>query len=177
MAKKVEHTSLEYQGIGIPIEIYRERRRSVRYAFGKKAVMLRMPGRMHSKSEQEVFKAFLDWIHKKLQENPNLIYQYEQKRYEDGQELIVGKRKYTLRLSYENRKTNTSKLNGQEIILKLNAQMDQTELLEKIPYQISKAVAKDFMPEIERRIDDMNDRFFQQSIYGLKMNYYPFQMG
>ena len=168
-----KHQKLEFviNGHKIPVRIYRERRRNIRASIGKTAAILRMPKLMLAWQQEEKIQWFYNWLEQKFSENENLYAQFSQREYKDGQILKVGERQYLLRVLKEDRKHSKAQLDGKTIILRLSKESEVSELLEKIPNLISREVAKDCQSMIERRVDDFNDKYFQQNITGVYLKY------
>ena len=102
---------------------------------------------------------------------PRLLDQFTRRVYQSGDELIVGKRKYKITITTEDRKTHTGTLENGLIHLKLS-QFDKGEHLQKnIRHLISRLVAKDFHPSINFRVNELNKKYFNKNIKGVKLKY------
>ena len=171
MAAKFEKTYFDFDTLRVPVKIYREFRSSVRASIGKQAAILRMPALLPKKVQQERIQWFEDWVRHQLENNQRLLSRFQSKVYEDGQMLVVGDRSYRLKISTEDRKTHGAKLKGQEIILKLSKNEKGLALQTSIQTLLSRVVAKDFLPEIERKVDRINDQYFQREIKSVKLKH------
>lgn len=170
MASPTLH-QFEINGQRIPVKIYRERRKNVRASIGRKTAILRLPKHLHKSEEQEKIKWFYHWLEKQMSRYTHLFELYENRSYEDGQTLVVGKKQYQLAFRYENRKTVSAKLTAGTILIKLSKEVSEAAIQEKLPQLLSRVVAQDFQAEIERRVDDINDRHFHQDINEVKLKY------
>ena len=129
-------------------------------------------GRILKKEEQEKRKEwFYNWIRQQAKKYPGLVDQYIRRVYQSGDELTVGKRQYRIELQFEDRKTHAGRLENGILRLKLN-QHEKGEALQKaIRHRLSRLVAKDFHPEINFRVNQLNQKYFQQPIKGVKLKY------
>lgn len=168
---KYEKTMLEVNGQKIPVKIYREFRSSVRASIGKKAAVLRLPALLPKKMQQERIAWFNDWVKKQVEKNDTLQQRFEEKSYQDGQKLVVGARTYQLAIRKEDRRTHSARLRNGIIYLKLGQGDEGASLQKNIQSLLSRTIAQDFLPAIERRVDSINDQFFQQNIRGVKLKH------
>lgn len=171
MPVKYEKTFLEFGTQKIPLKIYRERRSSVRASIGRSAAILRLPFLLPEYMQREKINWFKDWVRIQLEQNEALIQRFEDRDYANGQVIEVGKRRYTLDIKHEKRKTHAVKLEGNTIFLKLNESDSGSSLNKNIQSLLSRVIAKDFLPEIERRVDHINDRYFQQDIRTVRLKH------
>lgn len=169
--KKTEQRFLEVEGQQIPVDVHREARRTVRASVGKKAFILRMPLRISSAEEQKHWQWFVNWATKHLSTNQAVRQRFFRKSYKHGDVLQVGKRKYQLAISYENRKTHGAKLEGQTIRLNLSQHDREPHLQKSIRTLLSRIVAQDFQAEITERVLALNKRYFNKSIQSVNLKY------
>lgn len=159
--KKVEETfHIEIGGKQIPARVVRESRRSIRASVGKEAVVLRMPLRLSVREQNECLDNFKAWLEEKSEKHPALLARFESKDYRDGDTLVIGKRKYLLIISYLDKNSSSGRLKNGVITLNLSQAASQ----KTIGNLISRLVAKDYLPEIIRRTQEFNTRFFKKPI-------------
>ncbi|NRA50049.1 MAG: M48 family metallopeptidase [Phaeodactylibacter sp.] len=164
--------TLNLNGTMIPVRIYQEPRSNVRASIGRTAAYLRMPGGLPVKEQERLLTWFKEWLQQQVVKNDTITRRFHNKTYEDGDTLVVGQRAYRLKISYEDRKTHAGKLHkGGTIELKLSHHNNGPDLGKHIQHLLSRVVAQDFLPEITRRVDDLNDRFFQQDIGEVRLKY------
>lgn len=171
MAKKQERqTVIKVASLRVPLKVIWERRRNIRAAIGKRAVLLRLPmGYPVNEAEEiEKIKGWLTQLHDKKE---GVLDRLAIKEFETGQVLTVGNRQYLLEIHFEDRKTHTAQRLGHKIILVLAEEDGGTNLQRKIRHLLSRIVAQDFLPEITRRVLDLNDRHFQKQIKGVRLKY------
>jgi predicted metal-dependent hydrolase len=169
--KNTQYTSLEIKGEEIPLRIIRERRASMRVAIGKKDVILRLPSGIMAPGSQKGIDWVKSWLENLTNNKPDILDHFKLKSYNSGQELVVGDRHYNLIFEYKNRKTHSAKLSGDTITLSLVESTDQASLQKPIKHLLSRVVAKDFLPEITKRVDDLNDLYFQKEVRQVRLKY------
>jgi len=170
--KKTEHLKIDIDGTHVPVQVHRERRRSLRAAVGKDGFILRMPSRLTAKQEQESLQWFRQWAAKTIRKNESLLTRYNGRLYRDGEQLTVGCRQYRLRIEQSDRKTHAGRLLDKGIIhLQLSSLESGPELSKSIRTLLSRIVAKDFLPEIRQRVLELNERHFRQPIKDVRLKY------
>ncbi|KAA3641693.1 MAG: M48 family peptidase [Bacteroidetes bacterium] len=171
-SKKTQYTQFNINGNQIPVQVVRERRRSMRVSVGKRAVILRMPSGIMAPGTQKGIDWSKNWLEELVRKKPDALDHLLSKSYNTGDQLKVGERTYFLDITYKDRKTHAAKLEGNTIKLSLNEQEKSGVALQKaIKHLLSRVVASDFLPEIERRVDDLNDRFFQKPFNKVSLKY------
>ena len=171
-SKKTQHTQFNINGYQIPVQVVRERRQSMRVAVGKRAVILRMPSGFLAPATQKGIDWSKQWLEELVRKKPDALDHLLSKNYQTGDKLEVGQRTYYLDISYKNRKTHAAKLVGNTIKLSLiEKEKGEMSLQKAIKHLLSRVVAADFLPEIERRVDDLNDRFFQRHFNKVSLKY------
>lgn len=172
MKKNYEERHLKFEeGPAVKVRIYRERRNSVRYYLGKNGGILRLPVFLSRKQEEHYLDQFHRWLQKQLDRRAELGKEMQPRVYQDGDTLQVGQKKYLLTIRREDRKTHGGRLKDDRITLQLSKHASEDSLREDIPTLLSRLVAKDFLPRISRRVDELNDRFFQQDIGQIRLKH------
>ena len=168
----LEKGTLEVNGQDVPVKIYREQRHNVRASIGKKAAILRLPLGMSEKEQRERLDWFRQWLSKTLKRNENVAAHFDTKTYQDGDTMVVGKRSYRLSIQYEDRQTHSGKLEKDKTIRLNLSQHDRGESLNRnLQHLLSRIVAQDFLPEITRRVHQLNDKYFQRPIQAVRLKY------
>ncbi|MEM0994957.1 MAG: M48 family metallopeptidase [Bacteroidota bacterium] len=171
MKGKLKKTQLEIDGQLIPVKIYWEARNNIRASMGKTAFILRMPYQIVQEEEQKHIRWFEDWVRDTLKEREDAKAHFTQKQYQTGDTIKVGKRTYTLKVQYENTKNHYGRLSGHTIALRLNAADNPLHLNKSIRHLISRIVASDFLPAIEKRVHELNRLHFQKPIKKVYLKY------
>ncbi len=160
-----------YQNYRVPIKIYRERRKNVRASIGKTAAILRMPKGLGKAGEAKYMDWFENWLKKELDTQKRIQQRFLIKTYQSGDTLTIQDKTFTLHISYENRKSHEAKLKGDTIYLKLSESDDKTHLQKSIKQLLSRIIAQVFQKDIERRVDNFNDQYFQENIKTIRLKY------
>ncbi len=169
---KKEHLKMEIEGTRVPVQVYRERRRSLRAAVGKDSFILRMPSWLTAQQEEEGLQWFRKWAAKTIRKDTSLLTQFNGRTYRDGEFLTVGKRQYRLRIEHSDRKTHSGRLLPEGVIrLQLSRQESGPELSKSIRTLLSRLVAQDFQADITRRVLELNERHFRRPIKGVRLKY------
>lgn len=168
----LEKGTLEVNGQAVPVKIYREHRYSVRASIGRKAAILRLPLEMSEAEQRERIEWFQQWLSKTLKRNENVAAHFDAKTYQDGDTLQVGNRTYRLKIRHEDRQTHSGRLDkGKTISLKLSQNDKDNSLKRNIQHLLSRIVAQDFLPEITRRVHELNDKYFKKEIKTVRLKY------
>jgi len=169
--KTVQKILVEVDGKNVPAKVYREWRNSVRFSIGKTAAILRMPLLLSKKQQQVQVAAFKNWVQQQFAKKEAVNERFFGKGYQDGAILKVGKRTYELRIEFSENKSHTARLNGKIIHLKLSRSDTEVHLQKAIRHLLSRLVAQDFLPEITRRVLEINKRHFQQPVRSVNLKY------
>ncbi len=169
--KKAEETFLEINDQKIPLKIYREWRRNVRVSLGKNAVILRMPSAMNIQQQMEQIEWCRKWVVKQLKKDDKLQKQYIPKTYNTGDIVEVGIRSYVLNVELSEKKTHSARLRNGVIYLDMNQNDNPRNLQKTIKVLISRIVGQDFHPMINRRVNELNQMYFQKQVQAVRLKY------
>jgi len=169
--KKAEETFLEIEGQHIPLKIYREPRRNVRVSMGKNTVILRMPSMMSVAQQMEQIAWCRRWVVDQLAKDDKLQHRYIPKSYKTGDKIQVGQRNYTLNIDYLDKKTHSARLYNGNIYLAMNKNDQPRHLQKSMKLLISRIVGQDFHPSIARRVNELNQLYFQKPIQQVRLKY------
>ncbi|MBV6439959.1 MAG: M48 family peptidase [Haliscomenobacteraceae bacterium CHB4] len=164
-------THITASGLEVPVEITFERRRDTRFGITPKRVTLRMPMGVNPDYIQRQLFELQQWVHKVMLEKPALREPFLGKIYQTGDILEVGRRRYVLDVTIEERGSHAGKLIGDTIFLQLSSQSAPAHRTRAAKTLLSRVVAGDFYPEIRRRVLDWNDRTFRQHIKSINLKY------
>jgi predicted metal-dependent hydrolase len=170
MAKK-GMTSIDIDGVTIPVTVTLERRNGFRFAFIKTGLSLRVP----ASTTQTEFDGYMDklrlWVREVQLKHPDTIQQFAPRHYKTGDVIEVSGRRYELQVHSELRQTSSARLQKGIIYLTLNVQYDQITREKAVKTLLSRVVAQDFQAEINRRVLDWNDRSFRRPIHSINLKY------
>ncbi len=166
-----EQTFVEVGERKIPAKIYTEMRRGVRFSLGKNGAILRMPVLLPAGSKQKELERFKAWVTQKIEEKGPEESHALGKTYQDGDQLQVGNRIYTLKIDWTSNKTHAARLHSKTIHLRLTQSDTETNRMKAIRQLLSRVVAQDFLQEIERRVHELNHLFFQKTVNSVVLKY------
>ncbi len=164
----------------IPIELYREPKRSGwRYSFGKNNVLLVRIPKLDNAKEAELLQEIKNRFAERMRLKPALYDFFNRRKYYNGSTVTVGSRQYTLKLFIEARKDETEKVVGRLILekgtriidLRVDAYTDEEMRHQMVGSIISRIAAAEALPSFSRRVDELNDRFFQQDIKNIRFKH------
>lgn len=167
----LQNTAIEVNGQTIPVKVYRESRRSIRFSIGKKAAILRMPLHLKTEDQQKEWQRFNDWVQKQISARPGSEDAYG-KLYEDGAALQVGKREYLLKIEETDNATHSGKIVAGRIIhLKIASKSNELQRKKATQHLLSRLVAQDYKPAITRRVMELNHLYFQKPVKSVNLKF------
>ncbi|MEN0050643.1 MAG: M48 family metallopeptidase [Bacteroidota bacterium] len=171
MKARLEHKELTVNGNPIPLKIYREARNNVRASMGKTAFILRMPFLLLPKQERKHLAWFEDWVKEIVAKREDVQAHFGGKSHQTGDKIQVGQREYNLHITYEDLKQHHGRLKDGTIYLRLCKDDTPAHLNKSIRHLLSRVVASDFLPEIEKRVLELNQKYFQKNIKRVYLKY------
>ena len=162
---------MNIDGIEIPIKVHFERRQSSRAAIGKQAINLRLPATIRKKELDERLQWMINWLKDLAKKKPEVLTRFQSKAYQSGDTLIVGGRSYALHITYSDKSTHSAKLKDGTISLSMCKGIEGKELEGSIKTLLSRVVGHDFLPEITKRVHDLNEIHFKKQIKAVKLRY------
>jgi predicted metal-dependent hydrolase len=169
--KRLENTSIEIKGKKVPVKIYNEMRYNVRASIGKKAVILRFPLLLPNSEREKQLSNFYAWVQDQFEKHENLGARFFGKEYREIDELNVGNRKYLIKIEATENRSHSAKLNAGVIQLKLAKGASELNLTKSTKLLLSRVVAQDFLPEISRRVNELNQLYFKNEIKNIRLKY------
>ncbi len=148
----------------VPLRIHRERRNGFRMSVGQDAVIVRLPLALDGSGEAKAAAFIGENLEKWLKKNPDLLARFSKKKYQNGDQILVGERAYQLEIVESNdRKSHGAKLlRGRVVSIELSAPDSETGKQNAISTLLSRVVAADFLPEMTRRVLEINEIFFKK---------------
>ncbi|MBK6619740.1 MAG: M48 family metallopeptidase [Saprospirales bacterium] len=157
--------------LDVPVKIVRENRRSIRFAVGKSALLVRLPHFLSQQEEDQHMERLQDWADVQFKRLPALRERFQPFRYKDGDSLVVGDRTFFLHISFEDRPSHKASLRGRDIFLSLSREEHPLSLAKAVRKLLSRMVAAHFLPEIKRRVFELNALYFQQTVKRVSLKY------
>jgi len=172
MANKAVHLEYEIDGQPIPFLLYKEWRKSVRFALGKKGVLIRLP-KYYTKGQiiNEVERA-VEWVASLKLNKPAILDKYLVKQYQSGDLVEIYGHTYTIDIQNTNggQKYSRARLKNGVIRIKL-AEDDPLLQPKTISTLLSRVVSQDNLPRIKRRVYELNHLYFQKPINEVRLKY------
>ena len=162
-------THIIYKGQAIPIKVYAERRNNARYSIGKKTAIARFPIGMPKKEIDRLFAEFQKWVILQFDNTPELRQRFFGKTYKDGDELAIMDKVFGINIRFADRKSHHAIIKGDTIHLTLSQYQEPAFLQKPIKTLLSRTLADYFLPELEKRVDFYNDKYFKESINFVRM--------
>lgn len=163
-------TTVTVNEIDVPLDLYIEHRSSLRVAFGRASVIVRIPmGLSRHQQEKEYLKA-KSWIIKKVEEKPYLGQQYTTD-FLKAEEIRVLDKSYPVTVRKEERQTASGRIVNDGVYIKLPkglSNRDESSLVKKL---LSKIFAERHKREIIQRVLELNEQTLQQSVNAVRLKY------
>jgi predicted metal-dependent hydrolase len=164
-------TSHVVEGVEIPLRIHTERRRNVRIATGKGRVNLRLPSFLAKKEIEKYLTWAKDWMEKQYKEDEAFQSMYTPKIYASGDIFEMRGESFTLSIVEEDRQSHTAKIKGQVIEIKLSMHDSVQHTQKAIKHLLSRVLSNRYLPEITKRVHELNKKFFGKEIKNVKLKY------
>ena len=162
---------LRVDALDVPVRIVRERRNSIRFAVGKSALLVRVPHFLSDQEEERQMERLQQWANQQFRRHPNIRERFQPFQYKTGDQLQVGTRSYLLNIVFEDRASHRGTLRNGTISLILSNQEQPLALAKATRKLLSRVVAADFLPQIRKRVYELNDLYFQQPVQDVRLKY------
>ena len=155
---------MNINNIEFKVRIKIENRNSSRVTISRKSVNLSVPNFL---SREEIFREILRmkaWAKEKILENSQKFNPEPVKNYYDNQEIHVGSEKYLLKIKYLNKAGSSAKIEENTIFLNISSNLTEEKKAKHISTLISRCLARKKLPEVRKRIEELNNLHFQKEI-------------
>ena len=165
--------TIHIEGKEVPFKIFVERRKSVRVSFGKSAINLRMPSSLSNGAKEEHYKKAVEWVRKRALKNPNVLIPYELEDYDNKEVLFIYGRELKINITYQSRKTGRGDYDPktESIVLIIPNDIEGAEKNKMIKQLLSRVCTQIFLPEVTRRVHEINDKCFHKTIKSVNLKY------
>lgn len=163
-------TSIEHNGIRVPIEVHLEQRKTLRAAFGKNKVIVRIPRSLPQEEQRREYETAKKWIAKTLNKKPELLNQFIFKSYDNTIIVVMGD-EYTITLEETNLKSCRGKLSNKKICLSIPAAWDSSVSSEMSKKTLAKLFGKAYQQQISEEVQSLNLLHFNRDINTIKLKY------
>ena len=162
---------IDINGQRFNLNIKLKKRNNFRVSIRKKSINILAPNFL---SREELFKnleKMKNWAKQKVLESPERFKQMEPKSYYDGQEINVRDNKYLLKIEYSNKSSSSARMNGNTIFLNISSNLDDTKKSKHISTLISRCIGRKNLPELKKRVNELNSLHFQKEIKKIFLKY------
>jgi predicted metal-dependent hydrolase len=156
--------TMNVNGIQYLIKINFENRKNTRVSIRKTNINIRVPNFLSQKEKMQQIQSMILWAKKKIISNPHCFKPEPQREYENGEKLIVGEDEYTLKIEYKDKKNSSAKLQGQTIHLSISNNLSKNQQNKHISSLLSRCIAKQRLPKLQNKIEELNKKYFNQKI-------------
>lgn len=164
-------TTHTVEGIDIPLRIHTERRANIRIATGKERVNLRLPSYLGRQEIDKYLNWAKDWMEKQYVEDSTFKSMYTPKLYHSGDEFTMRGEVFNLSITTEDRQSHTAKIKGHIIEIKLSMHDNVRHTQKAIKHLLSRVLSHRYLPEISKRVHELNEEHFGKKIEKIKMKY------
>ncbi|MEE9440163.1 MAG: M48 family metallopeptidase [Saprospiraceae bacterium] len=160
-------------GIDVIFDIYIEKRKSVRLAFGKSTIIVRIPSFLSRKEQDIHFKKGVEWVKRKAKNNLSILDKYILKDYDEQTHFLIYGRRINMDIGYGMRVTGSAKYDKytESIDLVLPIDIEGNDKNKMIVTLLSRVCAKIFKPDIERKVAEFNEKWFNKDIKSVNLKY------
>ncbi|HAE14584.1 MAG: M48 family metallopeptidase [Chitinophagales bacterium] len=156
--------TITIDGRNIKVFTYLEKRAYSRAAIGSKGVHIRLASWMSKADQQEQYKSLKQWAIQHLNKHKSLSLYKGFRTYEDGSTFEIAGKAFTILRRYHSGQKSTGKLKNGVMTLHLAEGMSPAEEQEHRSYLVARMVGNAFLPEIRRRLEELNVQHFQKAI-------------
>jgi predicted metal-dependent hydrolase len=159
---KTEIININNQAYVVKVKI--EDRNNFKASISKKSINIRAPDFL---PREELFKnieKMKAWARQKILENPDKFKKEPVKQYNDGQEIDVVGERYILKIGYLNKAGSSARMDGNIISLSISSNLNDEKKAKHISTLISRCLARKKLPEVKKRIEELNSLYFQKDI-------------
>lgn len=165
-----EVQQLSYKNIQIPLEIYHEWRQSARVSLSKNKAIVRLPIMVALSTKEQHLDWAKEWIVKKLKKDDGLLSQFSPKIYPSDSEITVRGTVFQLKIEEsKEKKSATGKRIGQTLFITIPANLHPRQKNQVCSTIIHRIMSQTYSAHLKRRVDELNDQFFQREINEIRL--------
>ena len=162
---------LEVNGQTVPVRIITERRVNSRVTLNNKGILLRLSKDLSAEERRKQVEHFMKWAKEKIADRPQLLQNLPVRKYVNDEILQVGAHTFRISKIYQDTKSSTARMGGQNISLMISKGLTATAEDECCSYLVSRCLIKYFQPLIEKKLHDLNNLYFKKHIKSVKLKY------
>lgn len=167
---KSEFSLIHFREFSLQLETVHESRRSARISLAKHKAILRLPILLSTSQKEKHLDWARNWLKKKFETDPTLLNRYIPKNYQTGQKIQLREREFVLEVFEDvNRKTAMGSLQVNTLSIQLPVGIDPFQKHKLCATIISRIMSSVFLPEIKRRVHEINTRYFNKEIKRVRL--------
>jgi|SRR3989338_40067 len=166
---KTELITLNNIDFNVKIKI--EHRHSSRVSISRKSINISIPSFLPREKIFNEIEKMKSWAKEKIIKNPEKFKPEQIKSYHNDQEIQVGSEKYILKIEYSDKSSSSAKLMDNIIYLNISSNLNELKRSKHISSLISRCIASRKLPEVKKRIEELNSLHFQREIKNIFMKY------
>jgi hypothetical protein len=166
-----ETTEWTFGDTKLKVVIVRELRDSARISMGRAGVIIRLPRQLNQAQQERQLTVFRRWVEQKILTNHSFQHHFREKNYDELKQFTVGSRQYDIVLHYAVLQSHHARLEGKTIYLRIVAGAKPVNQVKAIKQLLSRVVGGDFLPEIQRRVQELNQLTVQRPITNIYLKY------
>lgn len=160
-------------GVFIPLRVYKELRRGYRASVGKKQLIFRFPHGLTPTRQQVAFDELTTWARETFIEKPTAFKHLIPRKLSQNGSLIIMDSTYTVNLiravGRNSSKAYYDAENDHLIHIELTPLGDPDLELNKVQTLISRLSGQKYLPEVTRRVHELNQLHFKRPIKAVKL--------
>ena len=171
LGKILENVISYPDSVSVTLKVFKEPRMSWRISLGKNGAILRVPIFMTKNELETKIEWSKDWIYEQLKSKPSLKSNFVHTRFRSGDTITITGKDYILEfVESEKIKRLNARLKDNIIIISTPILSDKV-FIDSVASLLSKVAAKISEPYIHRRVDELNDCYFQKDIGKITFKY------
>lgn len=155
---------MDINGIRYLLKIHIEKRKNTSVSIRRTNINIRIPYFLSQKEKIRRIQSMKLWAKKKIIKNPDCFKPESQKEYNDGEKLIVGDEEYILRIEFKEKKNSSARIQGRTIQLSISNKLTKKKQNKHISSLISRCIAKRRQPKLQEKIEELNNKYFNQKL-------------
>ncbi len=163
--------TINVNGIRYLVKIHIEKRKNSSVSIRRTNINIRIPYFLDKKEKIKQIQSMKLWAKKKIINNPDCFKPEPEKEYEDGEKIIVGDEEYLLRIEFKEKKSSSARIQGQIIQLSISNNLTKKQQNKHISSLISKCIAKRRQPKLQEKIEELNNKYFNQKLGKISFKY------
>ncbi len=168
---KHEQFEIDVMGKNIPVRICFEQRYNNRVSVTGNGILMRISKRMPIEEQRKQIESFLKWAKTKLGEKPELLDYLPQRKYVNGEVLVMGEHRFNISISHHQSDKSGARIHDNHILISLARGLKEEAAQNACSYLISKCLAKFFLPRVTARIHELNAKHFGKQVNSVKLKY------